>query len=467
MIFSNERAAILAVAALLLAAGPAPKPKPKGPPPGAIERMPLPGGWLLQIAGDPEHTEVEVVGSPSERALLVTSISSMDFKRLEVAQAALLDATGKTLRVQKVGGHHIIDASLARDGKSAVVVAEPWEDPEGKPVLFYFDEKGSTWKKSVTLGPRILVGGPWVALWIPPYVNAASDPGEDEMPKAQVAEPVVLYRANGSTVKAGEIRGALARVGDGFAAVADSKLSLYGANLTRLKEVALPFRVGMPFAADNGSLIAVGDYTESDLPVRTLVIFDGDAKKLGEIKMPAAYGVEAAIAPDGSALLAASATIGRKGPVMASEGAPQISIVMADRTGKQLWKYTAKPRSATEHFASLSVSARGRRACVGMKAIDDQRPDKLLIFDERGKVIYKAEGDFRDAWLDASGKWLWTVETGGLSRLDVDKVVAGTAFPDDVASAIPVTEEDLQDEGEPDPNAPDETFPPDAPGAQE
>jgi hypothetical protein len=136
---------------------------------------------------------------------------------------------------------------------------------------------------------------------------------------------------------------------------------------------------------------------------------------------------------------------------------------MADRTGKQLWKYTAKPRSATEHFASLSVSARGRRACVGMKAIDDQRPDKLLIFDERGKVIYTAEGEFRDAWLDASGKWLWTVETGGLSRLDVDKVVAGTAFPDDIAGAIPVTEEDLQDEGEPDPNAPDENFPPDEP----
>ncbi len=438
------------IAAMFLAATPV-KAAPKVPPPGSIDRMGLPGGWLLQIAGDPEHTEVEVLGSlgTGERTLMLTSISAGDYKRLDVAQAAILDGAGKTLRVQKLGGYHAIDASLARDGKSAAVAVEPWDDPEGKPFLFWFDEKGATWKKPMTLGPRVLAGGPWVALWYPPYVSAASDADEGTMPKSQIAEPVTLFRADGSTFRPPEpIAGAIARVGDGLAAAGDGKLRLYKPSLTRHAEAALPFKVGMPFAAENGSLIAVGDYTESDLPLRSLLLFDRELKKLGELKLPAAWGVEAAVAPDGAALLATSATIGRKGPVMASEGAAEISVVMADRTGKQLWKYSTKPRSSTEHFASLSVANGGRRACAGLKAVDGERPDKLVVFDERGKVLYTAEGEFKDAWIDATGRWLWTVEAAGLSRLDVDKLIVGTAFPDDAGEMIPATEEDLREGGE-------------------
>lgn len=449
----TRAAAVLTAAAFLLGAAPktAPvaKPTPKAPPVGTIVRHPLPGGWLLEVAGDPDHATITVPAhaTGSERSLMLIAVTSKDFKTLAASTAALLDGGGRTLRALPLQGFRPIGGALSRDGKLAVVTAQVHEGTDDVGVVLAFDEAGRrVWRKPMTLGQEVLVADAFVALWLPPYVSGIVDGDPGEMPPAKLPAPVVFLKRDGTPLKPKEpILGAIARAGDGIAAVASGRLAVYKGSLAKSGSASLGFEDGVPYASDDGATIAVADYTEGEKADRALSLHDATGKKLGEVRIPAAYGIAAALPDDGSAVLLTPATVSPGGPVSGGDLAAESLLVLAGRDGVVRWKYKVKKRSQTERFSHLSVARGGKRAAAGLRADDGEDPDKLFVFGADGKVIYEAEGAFEGLWLDPTGTWLYTVEEGGLSRLKVDDLIAGKAFPEEEIGSVNAPDDDMRD----------------------
>lgn len=449
----------------------APAPKPDRPKPGELLQTKLPGGWMLQVAGHPDRTEVRApaFAPRPNRALMLVTVISKDFKTLEASEAVLVDPNGTVVRNQSLAQYRPLSAGISPDGTMAAIGTQPYQDTAGAGALLFFDATGRrNWKKPFVPGQEVLFGPGWIALWTPPTVQTALDGDPEAMPPARISHPVTFYRPDGSRAKPGtSIAGSVSLAGDALAAVANGKLELFKTSLVRKSSTPLGFQSGIPYASADGSVIAVGDYSEGEnLPDRPLAFFDAAGKKTGEVRLPAAYGVTASIAPDGALALAAAATTGPEGPLIGLDAATKLSLVAADRTGKVRWRFETKPSSATAHFTDLSVSAGGRRASAALRTGPEGGDglDRVLVFDEAGKVIYSAEGEFDAAWLDPAGAWLWTVEAGGLSRLKVDALIAGTAFPKDFGIDDALDEETLRSLDEPDEDAGEPEVWKDAPG---
>ena len=399
---------LIAAAFLLVAAAKAPAAVP-----GSLKRTALPGGWILEVNGQREHLSVEVVGAGGAPSLVLTSVTDEAFKKLDAA-ATLVDGAGAVVRRQGLAGLRPVKASLARNGRSAAVLAASFSDPDAAPTLVAFDADGGNWKKAAPKGDvGVLAGGKWVAI----FRRSGADAGAR------------FFRPGGEPLAPAEpIKGPLARVGDGgVAAASGGMLSIFDAKLVRRTHVPLGFTAGIPFAAADGSMIAVAEVDEKDEPGRTLVLFDRAGKSLGKIDHRA-FTLDVAIAADGSAFLVAPSTVGRKTALAEGEGGG-LSISAYDRTGAPRWRHDVEPRSPTEHVAWMSIAAGGGRAVVALRVPDASVPERLLVFDAAGKVIYRAEGVLRGAWLDEKGESLFTAEPGALSRLTVDALVKGTAFP--------------------------------------
>lgn len=454
MLSSSRAAAVIAVAASLLIGAapktaPANKPLTKPIPAGTIVRHPVPGGWLLEVAGDPDHATVTVPAhsAASERSLMLIAVTSKDFKSLAASTAALLDGGGRTLRALPLQSFRPIGGGISRDGKLAVVTAQVFEGTEDVGAVLAFDDAGRrVWRKPMTLGQEVVVADSFVALWLPPYVSGIVDGDPNEMPPAKLPAPVVFLKRDGTPLKPKEpVLGAIARAGDGIAAVASGRLAIYKGSLLKSGSATLGFEDGVPYASDNGATIAVADFTEGEKADRALSLHDATGKKLGEVRIPAAYGIAAALPDDGSAVLLTPAVVSPGGPVSGGDLAAENLLVLTGRDGGVRWKYKTKKRTQTERFAHLSVARGGKRAAAGLRADDGEDPDKVLVFGADGTVIYEAEGSFEGLWLDPTGAWLYTVEEGGLSRLKVDDLISGKAFPEEEIGSVNPPDDDMRD----------------------
>lgn len=399
---SRRVPALVAVALLLIAAA-------KAPIAGSLKRTALPGGWILEVHGEREHLAVEVHETRGAPSLVLTSITDAGFKKLDSA-ATIVDGAGGVVRRQSLGGLRPVTASLARNAQGAAVLATSFSDPDAAPTLLAFDAKGGSWKAAAPKGDvGVLHGGAWIALH-----------------ERSGREAARFFRAGGDPlVPPDPIAGAMARAGEGLASVADGKLSLYDPKLVRRASAPLGFAAGQPFAAADGSLVAVAEVDAKDGPGRALALFDRAGKALGRVDFRA-LSLDAAVAPDGSAVLVAPSAIGRTTVLDDADG---LAIVALDRTGKRRWQHTVDPRSPTEHVAWLGISGGGSRAVAALRVPDGSVPERLLVFDASGKVVYSAEGVLRGLWLDEKGESLFTVEPGALSRLRIDALIAKKAFP--------------------------------------
>lgn len=410
------------------------------PTPGTLVHEAVPGGWLQQVAGDPDHLLTEVPGySPQTgRTLLVTAASSETFEKLVTTAATILGADGKTVHTESLRGYHSTSGDLSPDGKSAAVIAEPWEEGGNRAVLIGFTDAGKIWKRPAIQGDDLLVAKGYVAEITQPHAQASlgdleNDPPSPAAPTSKPDAVRFFHVDDGTPFKApAPITGAVARAGENLVAVSDGKLHVYAPNLAQRAQAVLGFEEGFPAASADGSLILVADFTlDPAKKEKQVLLFDGSAKKIGVLTMPASVGIEATAAPDGSAVLATTATVGVNGPARSIETEKTIPVVLVDRTGKVRWKFNADRRTETEHAGSLSVSAGGKRAACAFFADDpDENPDRAMIFDDKGAVIYKVEGTFQAVWLDPTGEWLYTIEDEGISRLRVKDLVSGKAFPE-------------------------------------
>ena len=60
-----------------------------------LVRNEVPGGWRLELAADPEHADFQVPSlSSTGQALLVATVTSGDYRRLELGIAALIGMDG-------------------------------------------------------------------------------------------------------------------------------------------------------------------------------------------------------------------------------------------------------------------------------------------------------------------------------------------------------------------------------------
>lgn len=455
----------LLVAFPVLAAPPAAKVRAKKPAAGTLAVRTLPGGWLAQIAGSSEHVALDVPGyaPASGRVLLLTSATSDDYEQLLASNVTLLDAAGKTVRVEALAGNRPYDGDLSPDGRLAAVLAHPFAATGEEAFVFAIDDAGKKWRKPANPESRVLAGNNWIALARPPVPLAAAHDDEERPATRPPAVPAIFLARDGSPMKPPQpIAGALAKSETVLASVGNGKLTLHDAKLAKRASADVPFLVAFPSVAANGSLIAVADYS-ADSAESSVLLFDGAAKPLGKFSMKAFVGVAVALAPDGSAVLAAPGSL-PTGPVAASTGSDELAVALLDRTGKERWRYKAARRAPDEVFVALSVAKGGVRSAVALATSDEEKPSKVLVFDDKGRVIYEAEGELEALWLDASGEWLYTVEPGAVSRLKVSALKAGTAFPDeeDTGGEDVEAEIDAEDARE-FPSGTPETFPDDEP----
>lgn len=454
---SSARLAAAALA-LLLAGAAAAKPKA-----GTLSVRTLPGGWLAQIAGSSEHVALEVPGyaPASGRSLLLTAATSEDYEQLLASHVTLLDASGKVVRAEALAGNRPYDGDLSPDGTLAAVLAHPFVTTGEVAFVFGLDDKGHKWRKPADLEARVVAGNGWIALTRPPQPLAASHDAPGEPPARPAAAPVVFLSRDGSPMKPPQpIRGALARSANVVASVGDGKLTLHDAKLRKRASADVPFLVAFPRVSANGSLIAVADYG-ADSAQSSVLLFDGSAKPTGKFSMKAFAGVATALAPDGSAVLAAPASV-PSGPVAAPKDGDELAVALFDRTGKERWRYAPARRSPDEAFVALSVANKGFRAAVGIATGDEEQPSKVVVLDDKGRVIYETEGELEALWLDPTGEWLYTVEPGAVSRLKISALKAGKAFPEDADADGPDVEAEIEAEDEREfPSGPPETFPED------
>lgn len=390
----------------------------------------VPGGWSLKLDVNPFDTERHNFHVPSlssaGQALLVAWVRSKDYRRLEFSTAGLIGTDGTLLVSLPLSGllPHESRADLSPDGRRFALIASHYADPNQDPTLLVFDDKGARLSsRKASYAQNLLMGNDWIAFWTSPLAAAYQ---EERLPVSQTALPAEFIRPDGTPLRPRDrIGGALAKMGDGLAAVADGQLSTYGAALIRRGRAALGFPVGIPYAsAAQGSLVAVAEYYTPGRVARTkrLVLFDGDAKRLGTLTLRAALGIEAAISPDGTAVLATPASLGAGGPEPYVEDNPSIELVLADRTGKIQWSHTVKRRARFEYVAYLAVSSGGRRAAFALKA--EGKEDLMMVLNEKGEVLYRGSpGEVRGLWFDPPGESIFIATCCTFSRFGIDKLV--------------------------------------------
>jgi hypothetical protein len=326
---------------------------------------------------------------------------------------------------------HESRADLSPNGHRVAVIASDYANPNQDATLLVFDDQGTRLaRKKASRERKLLVGNDWIAFWTSP-LDAAYQ--EQDPPVSQTAGPAEFIRPDGTPLRPRDrIRGTLAKMEAGLAAVAGGQLSTYGAALTRRGRATLGFPVGVPYAsASQDSLIAVAEYYTPGRDTRTkrLVLFDGDAKKLGIVTLRAALGIEAAVSPDGTAVLATPASLGADGPRPILENSPTIELVLADRTGKIRWKHVVKRRQEFEYVASLAVSSGGRRAAFALKTNEAKSPDRIVVLDEKGAILHQSEsvGTVGGVWLDPSGESLLLAADLAVSRQQISALLKGAA----------------------------------------
>ncbi len=399
-----------------------------------LVRSELPEGWRLKLAADPEHADFQVPSlSSTGQALLVATVTSGDYRRLDLSTVALIGMDG-TVRVSlPLPGllPHESRADLSPNGHRVAVIASDYSNPNQDATLLVFDDKGTRLsRKKASRERKLLVGNDWIAFWTSP-LDAAYQ--EQDPPVSQTPGPTEFIRPDGTPLRPRDrIRSALAKMGDGLAAVAGGELSTYGAGLTRRGRATLGFPVGIPYAsASKDSLVAVAEYYTPGRDTRTkrLVLFDGDAKKLGTVTLRAALGIEAAVSPDGTAVLATPASLGPEGPRPILEDSPTIELVLADRTGKIRWTHVVKRRIRFEYVASLAVSSGGRRAAFALKTNEAKSPDRIVVLDEKGAILYQSEsvGTVKGLWLDPSGESIFLTADLAISHQRISALVRGAA----------------------------------------
>ena len=460
--------AAASVASIVLAAPPAAQPKRVKPKTGTLAVKTLPGGWLAQLAGPDQHVDVDVPGyaGASGRVLVLSQATSDDYAQLLAADVTLIDAAGKVLKKEGLAANRPYDGDLSPDGTFAAVLAHPFVTGGEQAFVFGMDDKGAKWRKPADPESVLVAGNGWVALTRPPIPAAAAHGDEEHGDVAQRPFPVTFFKRDGTPLKAPQpIAGAFAKSDAGAVSVAEKKLTIYDGKLAKKAQADVPFAIGFPSVAANGSLIAVADFgAESADGMSKVALFDGAAKPLGSFALKAIVGVRAEVSPDGTAVLAAPAML-KTGPVAASAGKDELALRLFDRTGKEKWKYAPSRRSPDEAFVTLSVSKGGTRAAAGIATGDEEQPSKALVFDDKGAVIYEAEGEFQALWLDPTGEWLYTVEPGAVSRLKLSALRAGKAFPEESDEEDgPDVEHEIEEEDRREyPDGKDETFPDEAP----
>lgn len=408
----------LALALLPLAAA-------AGTPAQVLRTQATADGWTLSVNADEEHLLFEASSfAPARgRTVLTYAVRSPDYKKLTSSAAAILGADGKTVHVQELPGLLVQSGDLSPDGKIAAVVASPYEDPDGAPSLYVFDEKGTKiGKRRVEHEDAVLVGNGWIALWSPPTLLGQDDGSEeDDGAPSQAVEPATFLKPDGTALRpVDRIGGALANAGDGLVSVASGQLSVYRQNLTRRGRADLGFSVGLPTVAENGSLIAVADFTAEERTKRPVVLFDADAKKIGEIAMKAVLGVDVAISPDGTAVAATPASIGGDAETaLTVEDSKTFEVVLADRTGKIRWRTTITRRSPTDHAAFLRVAPGGSRVVFAQLSQEDDEPAQIVVLGPAGEETSRIDQPLTNLWLDAKGESLWIATERGLSKRSV------------------------------------------------
>ncbi len=398
-------------------------------PPRALELRTAADGWTLAMTADADHYLFDAPSfAPARgRAVLTYAVRSPDYKKLTSSAAAIVGADGKTVHVQELPGLLVQSGDLSPDGKIAAVVASPYDDPDGAPFLYVFDEKGTKiGKRRVAHEDSVLVGNGWIALWSAPALVGQDDGAEeDDVPPSQTVEPATFLEPNGTPIRTTDrIGGALANAGDGLVSVASGQLSVYRQNLTRRGRAELGFSTGLPTASENGTLIAVADFTAEERAKRPVLLFDADAKKLGEIPMKAVLGVDVAISPDGTAVAATPASIGGDAETaLTVEDSKEFDIVLADRTGKIRWRTTITRRSPTDHVAFLHVAPGGSRVVFAQLAQDDEEtPPQIVVLDAKGAETARITQPLTRLWLDAKGESIYFAVEGALERRSIESL---------------------------------------------
>lgn len=381
---------------------------------GTLHRTPLAAGWRLAVDGDPAHTRMTAVVAPrGDRVLVVESTSSADWRAMDT-RAGIVGADGRVMAARALPGMRPLDAALSPDGRMAYVLAERWRGADdARPVLFAFEAAGAVrWQRNAEPGDRLTAGDGWVAL-APPRGGAWETETGD--PRAMPAGPRRItprvFGLDGASLRADDL-GMRARFALG----------------------AGPAE-GRPFASLDGSLLAIGEDRVDPVPppgrprpeaVRVLRLLDARRRALGVVKIASGTGIEAALAPDGAAVLATASVIGVGGP--RGVGSDALELVMAGRDGTVRWKRTFARRSPGDRVESLGVSAGGRRAVVVLRSGDPARADRVAVLDAAGKSLWHAEGAVQSASLDPGGTWLTLVEGGAIVRARVDDLARGTAW---------------------------------------
>src|SRR5439155_13922076 len=92
---------------------------PPAPAPGSVVRTEAAGGWMVQLAGEPGHLDVQEAGSSpaTGRTMLLVAATSSGFDKLVASNALLLGTDGSIARSVALGGVRPIAGDLSPDGK--------------------------------------------------------------------------------------------------------------------------------------------------------------------------------------------------------------------------------------------------------------------------------------------------------------------------------------------------------------
>lgn len=397
----------------------------------AVQSAAVDGGRRTALAADLDHGTFDVCAvSANGRALVMASTRSDDDAKLLTSIATLATPDGKGETELSLGGLVPAIGDVSVDGSTIAVVATGFEDPNADPVLMVFGADGKRiFRRNVELDGDILASPKWIAFWSAPPLPGAYAEDPDEPPPSQAAAPADFLALDGTHLHPIDpIGGALAKTADGgLVSVAGGQLSIYRPELTRKARVDLGFEVGLPFTG--GDLIAVGDYTDNDEQNRKLQLFDANGKKQGTLEMHAVLGIQAAVAPDGSAVAATPATPGDGGPEMDVQDGDTTEVVLVSRAGAVRWRHEITKRVPQEHVAYLSVSKQGKRTAVALHADDDATPDHVMVLDEKGNVVWEADHGSTGLWLDPSGTTLLIADSTSLTRLKIPSLARSSPNP--------------------------------------
>lgn len=440
----QEPQVVPAVSALLLAAA------LLAAPPVAELRTTTAGGWVIAGAADGIESGKPAWDASGSRALQVRYLKKDDGTVVR-SEARVIDSKGAVLRTVNLNAWLPVDWALTLDGAAAAVLIQDPADTDGasKLAVFAVASKAAPAMIAADLDARIVGGKTMFAIappppWLPEEPTEQEDDGDTEeedetidrtitAPEAMEwtestdpfpkAELIAFVTAAGDRVASmTPMAGDIAAAGDGFVSLGNGFLTRIDGQRKKTWSVNVGFE-GRVAASADGTLILAADFTRGSKP-RKVLVFDGAGKPLAEVSVAAAYAVALAAAPDGSAFLAAPASIEHAGnQLLDAKG--EAMLTCFSRDGSIRWVKARERDVPGRDWTDLALSAGGKRAAAGWTVPgDEEESPELLLLDGVGGERYAVEGPFRSLALTKDGSALWTDEITQLSRHPVSALKA-------------------------------------------